>query len=316
MKLCTFHHPHGKRVPGAVVGDRVVDLERALREQRGLTERVADLGTLLRHPTLDRDGVCPRAELAAVVDRAAALIADRGGATDDTLAPRLDAVRLAAPIARPPVIWAVGLNYRDHAEEQNKQPPAQPMLFTKAPTSVIGPGEPIELPAGRDAIDAEAELGIVIGRRASAPVPSERALAHVLGFTVCNDVSDRAAQKSDRQYCRAKSWRTFAPMGPVVVTPDAVGDAADLGVEQRLNGEVWQRSRTDQLIFSAAHLVAWISDFCDLEPGTVISTGTPGGVGVFRDPPVFLRDGDLVECEVEGIGTLRNPVIRRDEGSS
>lgn len=219
---------------------------------------------------------------------------------------RLEAVRLLAPVPRPPKIVAVGLNYRDHAEEQGKEPPLYPMFFAKAPSCVVGLDEPIRLPEGRKYIDPEVELAVVIGR-GGRHVPRERALEHVFGFTIMNDVSDRKAQKDDRQYYRAKSFYTFGPLGPAVVTPDEF-DHRQAGIRLRLNGCVQQESNTRHLIFGVEHLVELLSAFQELEPGDVISTGTPSGVGVFRDPPVYLQDGDLVECEIDGIGVLRNPV--------
>ena len=308
MRLCTFTHSHGRTVPGALVGDRVIDLERAFRERRGLTVRCADLGDLLASPSL-RQAASPFEALAELVAEAADGLTSGGAPApgERGAEPLLADVRLQAPLRRPSKIVAVGLNYYDHAEEQNRKVPEAPMLFTKAVTSVIGPEATIQLPTGREQIDLEVELAVIIGKPSTVPVSVAAAMDHVLGFSVLNDVSDRAAQRSDRQFYRAKSWRTFAPMGPVVVSPDDCPHSS-LALCSRRNGEVMQESNTSKMIFSVEDLVAYISQFQDLEVGDVISTGTPGGVGVFRDPPVFLEAGDVVECEIEGIGLLRNGV--------
>jgi 2-keto-4-pentenoate hydratase/2-oxohepta-3-ene-1,7-dioic acid hydratase in catechol pathway len=220
----------------------------------------------------------------------------------------LDEVRLRAPILRPPLVVAIGLNYREHAAEQAKSAPDAPMLFCKAPAAVIGPGEPIRLPpqASRH-VDTEVELAVVIGRGGEA-IPRDRALDHVFGFTIANDVSARDAQKKDKQFFRAKSFKTFCPLGPVVVPQDEIA-FDDLALASRWNGEPMQRGRTSDLVFDVPFLVEYVSSIFPLEPGLVIATGTPSGVGVFRDPPVFLKPGDVVECEIEGIGILRNPVV-------
>lgn len=220
----------------------------------------------------------------------------------------LAAVRLRAPIPVPDKFVAVGLNYRDHAEEQHKTPPDYPMFFAKANTCVVGDGEPIVLPGGRHHIDVEVELAAVVARPGRNLAP-EQVLDHLLGFTIVNDVSDRKAQKDDRQYYRAKSWPTFGPMGPVVVDADEFEHRA-AAIRLWRNSELQQESCTDQLIFSVEKLVSLLSEIQDLAAGDVISTGTPGGVGVFRDPKVFLEPGDEIVCEIEGIGRLRNPVIR------
>lgn len=220
----------------------------------------------------------------------------------------LDEVGLLAPVTRPPKVVAVGLNYRDHAEEQAKVTPDYPMFFTKARTCVVGPGETILLPEGRKYIDVEVELAAVIGRGGSN-ISRERALEHVFGFTIMNDVSDRKAQKDDRQYYRAKSFPTFGPCGPLVITPDEF-DHHTADIRLRLNERVQQESNTRYMMFTVEVLIELLSGFQELEPGDILTTGTPGGVGVFRDPPVYLQDGDIVECEIAGIGTLSNPVKR------
>ena len=218
----------------------------------------------------------------------------------------LSEVELLAPIPKPDKFVAVGLNYADHAEEQNKTPPDYPMFFTKANTCVIGPDEAIVLPPGRRHIDVEVELAVVIGK-AGRSVSEERALEHVFGYTIVNDVSDRKAQKDDRQYYRAKSWPTFGPMGPLVKTPDEF-EHRSAPIHLFLNGERRQSSNTNQLIFSVARLISLLSEFQELAVGDVLTTGTPSGVGVFSNPRRFLEAGDLIRCEIEGLGSLSNPV--------
>jgi acylpyruvate hydrolase len=212
-----------------------------------------------------------------------------------------------APIDRPGKIIAVGLNYKDHASEQNVTPPERPMLFAKWQTALIGPGDAIVLPSISDKVDYEAELGVVIGERAKA-VPAGSALDVVAGYICVNDVSARDLQYADKQFTRAKSLDTFCPVGPRLVPASEVGDPGNLKIRALLNGEVMQDSSTSQLIFSVPKLIAFISEAITLEPGDLIATGTPAGVGTFRDPPIYLKDGDEIVVEIERVGELRNPV--------
>lgn len=211
------------------------------------------------------------------------------------------------PVDQPGKIVALGLNYHDHADEQGADVPDRPLLFSKAPTAVTRPGAPIVHPNGIDQVDYEVELAVVIGRTAHA-VDTDEALDHVAGYTICNDVSARDAQFSDEQWFRGKSYDTFAPMGPRLATGPEF-DPHSVDVTLRVNGETKQASNTAELIFDVAESIAYISDVLTLDPGDVIVTGTPAGVGIFRDPPDLLEPGDVVEAEIEGIGTLRNPVV-------
>ena len=209
------------------------------------------------------------------------------------------AVRVLAPVM-PGKIVAIGLNYKDHAAEQGKPLPVEPMIFLKPTTAVIAPGDPIRLPAGRGRIDHEAEMAIVIGRRATR-VTAPAAAAHILGVTCANDVTARDMQNRGVQYSHVKGFDTFCPLGPCI----AVGlDPSDLAVEGWVNGVRRQGSRTSQLVFTAAELIEYISNVMTLEPGDVISTGTPSGVAP-------LVDGDTVTVKVEGVGELENPVRAR-----
>jgi 2-keto-4-pentenoate hydratase/2-oxohepta-3-ene-1,7-dioic acid hydratase in catechol pathway len=217
-------------------------------------------------------------------------------------------VVLGPPVPRPGKVICIGLNYRDHAAESGMAVPESPVTFSKYVTAVTGPERPIVLPAASTQVDYEAELAVVIGRRAKH-VPVERAWDCVLGYTNLNDVSARDMQFADKQWQRGKSCDTFAPMGPAIVTADEVGDPHRLRVQLRLNGRTMQDSSTEQLIFGVDRVVSFLSQTVTLEPGDVIATGTPPGVGFARKPPVFLKAGDVVEVEVEKLGVLRNPVV-------
>jgi 2,4-diketo-3-deoxy-L-fuconate hydrolase len=211
------------------------------------------------------------------------------------------------PIDRPGKIVCVGMNYRDHAAESGLEVPDHPVLFAKWPNSLIGPGEPIVLPAGFDQVDYEAELGVVIGRRARAVAVAD-ALEAVAGYVCVNDVSARDLQFADGQWTRAKSLDTFCPVGPRLTPAAEIPDPQQLRIRCLVNGEALQDSSTEHMVFSVAGLVAFISEGITLEPGDLIATGTPAGVGFTREPPVFLRPGDEVTVEIEGIGALTNPV--------
>jgi 2-keto-4-pentenoate hydratase/2-oxohepta-3-ene-1,7-dioic acid hydratase in catechol pathway len=236
---------------------------------------------------------------------------DRAVAAITTAAPLpRDQLKLLAPIPAPQKIICVGLNYADHARETGKEPPPEPVIFCKFPTAVSAHGDPIVLPQLSNEVDYEAELVAVIGR-GGRRIPVESALDHVAGYTCGHDVSARDWQqrKPGGQWLLGKSFDTFAPFGPELVTADEAGDVTDLRISLRINGRTMQDSRTSQLIFSVAQLVSYVSGVCTLAPGDVIFTGTPPGVGAARKPPVFLQPGDVVEVEIEGIGLLRNPVI-------
>ena len=220
-------------------------------------------------------------------------------------------VTFRAPITRPHKIIGIGLNYKDHVEEFKREAPKEPLLFAMYANAIIGPNEPIVIPQMSRQIDYEAELAVVIGKRARH-VPVESALDHIAGYTIFNDVSARDLQFSDGQWLRAKNFDTFAPMGPFLATRSKLGDGSGLDIELRLNGKTMQKSNTRNLIFDVPNLVSYISRVMTLEVGDVIATGTPAGVGYVRNPPVFMKAGDVVEIEIEGIGQLRNPVADCD----
>ena len=226
----------------------------------------------------------------------------------------LEELSLEAPVPAAPKIVCVGLNYRDHAEESDQPIPQSPILFAKFPNALVGHGATISVPPEVTQADYEAELGVVIGRRVQR-VGEGTALDHVLGYSCLNDVSARDFQFADGQWIRGKTIDTFCPMGPWLVTADEIPDPQGLAIRCSVNGEVLQESSTKQMIFSVAELVSFISHSITLEPGDVIATGTPPGVGFARTPPIFLEDGDSVEIEIEAIGKLSNPVSHPSSGA-
>ena len=224
-------------------------------------------------------------------------------------APALEGAKLGPPVPRPSKILALGLNYRAHAEESGLQPPEEPVVFTKLPSALVGSTDDIVIPDGRVRVDWEAELVVCVGRGGKR-ISEADAWSHVAGVTAGQDVSDREEQfRALRQFTMAKSFDTYAPTGPVLVTPDELTNRDDLKIETRLDGEVMQSSRTNDLIFPVAELIAWISRICTLEAGDLIFTGTPSGVGDSREPARYLGPGNVVETEIEDIGVMRNPVV-------
>ncbi len=218
--------------------------------------------------------------------------------------PRAD-VRLLAPLARPSKVLCLGLNYVEHAREQGKEPPKSPVVFLKPPSSIAGPEDDVLVPPFCRHVDHEIELAFVIGKRAKN-VPKEKARSFVAGYMVVNDVTDRRIQKEEIQNSRAKGFDTFCPMGPALVTTRELRDPGDLLLRLTVDGEVRQEARTSSLIHSVDDVLSFLSQAMTLEPGDVVATGTPSGVGVFRDPKVFLEDGQVVRCEIEGIGAIEN----------
>lgn len=239
-------------------------------------------------------------------ERKVALAMEMAESTGVGLYPEAEVAALA-PVGRPGKIVCVGLNYRDHAEEGDNPIPDEPVLFAKFPTAVIGPGDPIAWdPTYAETVDYEAELVAVVGTQARNVDPAEAASV-IAGYTVGNDVSARSIQHGDGQWVRGKSLDTFAPIGPEVVTTDAIDDVQDLDVWAELDGDRLQDSNTGEMIVGVAELVAFCSRAFTLEPGDLLFTGTPAGVGVYRDPPRLLEDGSTVVVGIEGIGELANP---------
>ncbi|HUA96217.1 MAG TPA: fumarylacetoacetate hydrolase family protein [Acidimicrobiales bacterium] len=234
----------------------------------------------------------------------------RAGGAASTGARRwpLSEVRLLAPVPLPPKVLGIGMNYGAHVAEMGREPPEYQYWFNKQRTCVVGPGHPIEVPAVSDQVDYEGELGLVIGRRAKS-VPAERWLDVVAGFTVVNDVSVRDWQARTPTFTLGKSFDTHGPMGPWLVTPEEVGDAGDLALRTWVNDELRQSSSTSDLIFNCGAMIEYLTTVFPLEPGDVVSTGTPAGVGMGFDPPRWLLPGDTVRIEIERVGTLVNPVV-------
>ena len=264
---------------GAVAFVRVDTIEDALRVDNGLETLEAQLGTLRGSPDRLRSFLIPSQD-----------------------------VVLKAPVLHAQKVIGIGLNYRDHSEETGIAIPKTPLLFGMYANAIVGPDAPIVIPPATQKVDYEAELVVVIGSSARDIAP-ENAVNFVAGYTIGNDVSARDLQFEEKQWTRGKSIDTFAPMGPCLVTRSELGSGDGLAIELRLNGQTMQKSNTRNLIFNVPALVSHISQTMTLEPGDVIYTGTPMGVGFTRNPPVFLKQGDTVEIEIEGIGVLRNPVI-------
>jgi 2-keto-4-pentenoate hydratase/2-oxohepta-3-ene-1,7-dioic acid hydratase in catechol pathway len=284
MRLATLNTPRGPR-PAVLVGDRYVDLVAADPKLPTSVRR------LLTDPTL----------LAAARD-----VAARPG----TPGVPVTEVKLHAPVHDPQKVVCIGLNYRDHAVESKMAIPKEPVLFSKFPSALIGHGEPIVVPKVSTKVDYEAELVIIIGK-AGRRIPEEAAMNHVAGYSVGHDVSARDWQleKDGKQWMVGKTFDSFAPVGPTLVTKDEVPDPHKLGIRLRLNGKTMQSSNTEQMIFSVAQLVAYLSVVFTLEPGDLIFTGTPPGIGHALQPPVYLKPGDVTEVEIDTLGTLRNSVV-------
>ena len=281
MKLATFTHEGSTRI-GVVEGDEIVDLAAAApdlpREMVALLELGPEALTAA-HATLARGPRVPLAE-----------------------------ARLEAPIARPPKFLAVGLNYADHVAESGLEPPKQPTIFNKQSTCVTGPSDPIHVPRASHVVDYEGELGFVIGRRCRH-VARDDASDVIAGYLVVNDVTVRDWQLRTPTWTMGKSFDTHGPIGPWLVTSDELRDPHRLHLRTWVNGELRQESNTKQLIFDCFALVEHFSTAFTLEPGDIVATGTPSGVGIVRKPPLLLQNGDVVRIEIEGIGAIENPVI-------
>src|ERR1700733_4189833 len=281
MKLVTFER-NGSTEPGALLDDKVIGLASAgfptlLHLIQGGTEGLQRVKAWLDNPPAE--AIVPLAKL-----------------------------RLLAPLSRPPKIICVGLNYRDHALECNAEIPKVPTIFSKYTTAIIGPGEAIILPKHSKEPDYEAEFAVVIGK-GGRYISKDRWREHVFGYTNLNDVSARDFQMATSQWMIGKTFDTFAPMGPWLVSADEIADPHALDISLRIGGETLQHSNTRELIFKIPVLVAFLSSVVTLEPGDVVATGTPAGVGFARTPPRYLQPGDEVVVSIEGVGELRNPVV-------
>ena len=292
MKLVTYKVTDVTERVGVLTEKAVVDLRTAAKDAGISAEPFASMSSLL----CGGDTLMQQARKLAAAPAAGSLVP-------------LSNVQLLPPIPRPGKIVAVGLNYRDHAMESGaKQAPSIPILFAKFPNSITGPEDSIVIPVGNPQVDWEAELAVVIGQRGKA-IPAARAYEYIAGYMPLNDVSARQWQFGDKQWVRGKSPDTFCPIGPHLTTRDEVPDPHALRICSRVNGAAMQDSNTANLIFNVLYLIEFISAAITLEPGDIIATGTPEGVGVFRKPPIFLKPGDVVEIEIERLGILRNPVV-------
>ena len=303
MKLTQFKTRNSdKRCLGILVDDVVCDVGELARAYHSTGAPVADW--LLRvDSTLEV--ICRGADAIAQLDP---LLARKpGSAPSAVVAHRPDEIDFL-PAVYPRQILAIGRNYADHALEGGGQPPKAPLIFAKLTSALSAHNAPIVLPTVSETIDWEAELAVVIGRRAKA-VSEADALEYVFGYTLMNDVTARDLQRKDGQWTRGKGLDTFAPLGPFITTRDEIPEVQNLKIEGLYNGEVTQSSNTSKMIFNIAHLVSYVSQGITLEPGDIIASGTPEGVGFFREPPVLLRPGDVCEVRVEKLGSLRNPVV-------
>lgn len=292
MKLVTYKVTDVTEQVGVLTERGVVDLQTAARDAGISQEPFSSMNSLLS----GGDTIIEQARKLAASPSARSLV------------PRSN-VQLLPPIPRPGKIVAVGLNYRDHAMESGaKQAPRIPILFAKFPNSITGPEDSIVIPVGNPQVDWEAELAVVIGQKGKA-IPAARAYLYIAGYMPLNDVSAREWQFGDKQWVRGKSPDTFCPIGPHLTTRDEVPDPHVLAICSRVNGVTMQDSSTSKLIFNVPYLIEFISAAITVEPGDIIATGTPEGVGAFRKPPTFLKEGDVVEIEIERLGILRNPVI-------
>ena len=309
MKFLRFDAGAGPRL-GVLLNEQVVDLLTASRTHLvgGVSGQDAAFEFWYAHDTrrLIEAGSVALHNARLILKRTEELLGASSTPPSGVFSP--GNVRWLSPIPAPSKIIAVGQNYTDHVREQKIEPPKTPILFSKAPTAIVGPGDAITWPTGlTQQVDPEVELGVVIGKPAKGITPAQ-ALDHVFGYTVFNDVSARDLQFGDKQWVRGKSLDTFCPMGPVLVTRDEIPDPQALKLSCAVNGRIWQDSSTKEMIFPVATLLSFIAQGMTLLPGDVVATGTPNGVGVFQKPPVFLKAGDQLRLEVEGIGVLENPV--------
>jgi len=276
MRLIRFGAP-GKERPGLLNQDAIVDLRAVFPEIPDIGPDFFENGWLEKVADLDAEG-------------------------------RALEVRLGCPVQRPSKLICLGINYSGHKDESGFEKPSRPQLFCKTPNTLCGPRDPIVLPRSSGQVDWEVELAVVIGRRGKR-IAASRAFDFIAGYCVMNDVSAREAQFSDTQWFRGKSFDTFAPLGPALVTADEIEDVHNLSLTAVVDGVTMQAASTADMIFNVAEIIAYISEDITLEPGDIISTGTPSGVGIFRDPPVVLKPGSVVECRIQKLGAIVNEVV-------
>lgn len=315
MRLLTFVAGPGQRV-GALVGETVVDVTTAYAAALAAEGHPRADGVAAAVLPPDMREILQGGDAALEAARHAVRFVEerlKGGPTPTgpgggQIAYALKDVRVRPPVPDPQKIIGIGLNYRDHCQEQGIELPKVLMTFPKFADAVIGPGDPIVIPRGCEQLDWEVELTFVVGRRARYVEPAD-AFTHIAGYTVGNDVSARDFQFADKQVMRGKACEAFAPMGPYLVLRDEVPDPHNLKLESRLNGRVMQSSNTSNLVHRIPAIMAWVTKHLTLQPGDCVMTGTPAGVGVFRKPPVFMKPGDVIEMEIQELGVLSNPVV-------
>ena len=308
MKLCTFEIDGRHRI-GVETAGQMIDLpvaHAAMIAARGLKSASpkavpADMVAFLQ---LGEGALAAARDAVAFMARRPALpVGERASFLPDE-------VRLLAPIPRPGKILCSGLNYHSHVQENpNAKFLEDPRFFSKTPNTVIGPGEPIRHPGEKYQADYEVELAVVIGRTMPRATPAERVMEHIFGYTILHDVSSRYIQFKDNNEVMGKNFDTFCPIGPCIVTADEIPDPSKLRLRTLLNGQVMQDGTTADWCFPLPRLLSWLSQALTLEPGDLVSTGTPAGIGWFRKPQVFLKPGDVVRLEISGIGVLENPVV-------
>jgi 2-keto-4-pentenoate hydratase/2-oxohepta-3-ene-1,7-dioic acid hydratase in catechol pathway len=314
MRLVTFYNGYAPRL-GALVNDVVVDLQAAYILQQFGSDALPSLAQLqLAQAQLPSDALA-FIDLGEPAMARARQLVEAYEAQADTPEVRQYTykqadVRLLPPILRPGKIIAIGLNYVDHAAESNMPLPKNPVIFAKFATCLVGPGEPVVHPGSAisSKLDYEVELAVIMGKKAKR-ISVDQALEYVFGYSVMNDISARDLQLEDSQWIKGKALDTFAPFGPALVTADEVPDPQSLDIQLTLNGKIMQSSNTNAMIFSVARIVSYLSQLMTLEPGDVISTGTPPGVGAGRNPAVFLQPGDIMSAEIAQVGVLTNPVV-------
>ncbi len=295
MKLVTFRKSRTEKSIGIWMGEYLIDLPLASKRYKTLVIP-AEMKSLLE---LGSKGML------AVRDIAKRVTADLENGKTLSCLISTPKVKLTSPIEKPEKIICIGQNYIDHCREQGVEPPSRPVIFAKFWNALNGPFDPVLIPSVSDKIDYESELAFVIGKKGKG-ISQEKAMSYVAGYMVLNDITARDIQKSDGQWIRGKTSDTFAPCGPWLTTRDEIKEPHNLPIRLRLNGKVMQESNTSNLIFKIPYLIWFISQNITLQPGDIISTGTPPGVGFARKPPVFLKKGDKVEAEIDGLGTLCN----------
>jgi acylpyruvate hydrolase len=304
MKLLTFSRG-GRTIFGAKVGAHIVDLSELVASTKNGKEVEAfpeNLDSFLQAGEGVRR-VAQSAIDAALKSQSIGELAKKGSVYNE------EEIAFLPPVTRPGKIICLGMNYRKHAQEMGREPPQYPTLFAKYPHTLIGHKNPLVLPTISQMVDYEAELAIVIGK-AGKSIKAEHALDHVAGYTILNDISVRDFQNRTLQWFQGKNFERSCPVGPYLVTKDEVPDPDKLEIELKLNDKIMQRSNTSDFIFSVSNIIEYISQIMTLQPGDIISTGTPGGVGVARDPQVFLKPGDVVRISLQDVGLLENTAVK------